>query len=62
MVVASAVSAGAAGREPVPTGTVEVDGQEVPVEGSYTYHYLNKDTEPEIRGLIHRPEARSLAA
>ncbi|KQS99606.1 OmpA family protein [Cellulomonas sp. Leaf395] len=53
VLVLSAVTADAAGREPVPTGTVEVDGQEVPVEGSFTYHYRNDDSEPEVRGLIH---------
>ena len=51
--VLTTVTADAADREPVPTGVVEVDGLEVPVEGSYTYHYVNDDTEPEIRGLIH---------
>jgi outer membrane protein OmpA-like peptidoglycan-associated protein len=53
VLVLSAATAGAAGREPVPTGTVEVDGQEVPVRGSFTYHYGNDDSKPEIRGLIH---------
>jgi len=47
----ASADAGDGGR--VPTGTVEVDGQDVPVLGSYAFHYANGDTEPEVRGLIH---------
>ncbi|WP_239069762.1 OmpA family protein [Cellulomonas chitinilytica] len=37
----------------VPSGVVEVDGQEVPVLGTFAYHQRNTDTNPAIRGLVH---------
>ncbi|MFC0714273.1 OmpA family protein [Cellulomonas biazotea] len=37
----------------LPSGVVRVDGQDVPVLGSFVYHQRNVDTNPEIRGLVH---------
>ncbi|MCL3859932.1 OmpA family protein [Actinotalea sp. K2] len=40
-------------RSTLPTGTVEVEGQQTPIEGSFVYHQFHTDTNPEIRGLVH---------
>ncbi|QTE29960.1 OmpA family protein [Pengzhenrongella sicca] len=37
----------------VPTGTVDVDGQETPILASFAYHQFNTDTNPELRGFVH---------
>ncbi|WP_421734648.1 OmpA family protein [Cellulomonas sp.] len=53
VLVLSGATADAADTDPVPSGTVSVDGQDVPILGSFSYHQRNKDTNPEIRGLVH---------
>ncbi|WP_263118353.1 OmpA family protein [Cellulomonas sp. RIT-PI-Y] len=51
---ASSTGSGASGSgAELPTGVLTVDGQDVPVLASFVYHEFNKDTNPEIRGLIH---------
>lgn len=37
----------------MPTGTVTVEGQSIPILGRFVYHQLHLDTSPEIRGLVH---------
>jgi len=37
----------------LPPGAVRVDGQDVPVHGTFAYRGFQLDTNPEIRGLVH---------
>lgn len=41
------------GRDELPLGTIDLDGQETPVLGSFVYRQFHVDTNPEIRGLVH---------
>jgi len=53
LLVAGTAWAASGSRDEVPTGTVQVDGADVPVHGSFRYHQFHLDTNPEIRGLVH---------
>jgi len=52
-VTLSVTAAGASSDGSVPTGDVTVDGQTVPVLGTFVYHQFHDDTNPEIRGIVH---------
>jgi outer membrane protein OmpA-like peptidoglycan-associated protein len=53
-VTLAGVPAGAASTaDGVPSGEIVVDGQEVPVRGSFTYHDAGYVDRPEVGGLVH---------
>lgn len=53
LVTGAGAQAAEAGRDELPLGTIDLDGQETPVLGSFVYHQFHLDTNPEIRGLVH---------
>lgn len=49
----AAATAAPAGDRALPPGGVSVDGQDVPVHGTFAYRGFQADTNPELRGAVH---------